>query len=86
MFIDGGTADINFNAVRVTNRNNVAIQIQDIAGDVCEYPLARNLVLLAVVIASESIVRFVLNSERENRSATLGDFSIQNLEMPTPGE
>ena len=52
----------------------------DVAGDVCEYPLARNLVLLAVAIASESLVRFVLDGERRNRSATLGDFAVRELE------
>ena len=55
---------------------------RDVAGDVCEYPLARNLVLLAVAIASEAIIRFVLNSERKNRSATLTDFVVQDLEKP----
>ena len=56
---------------------------KDVVGDVCEYPLARNLVLLAVAIASESIVRFVLDGQREDRSATLGDFSIRVLESPS---
>lgn len=29
----------------------------DVAGDVCEYPLARNLISLAVALASELLVR-----------------------------
>ena len=53
---------------------------RDVAGDVCEYPLARNLVLLAVSIASETIIRFVLDGECQSRSATLKDFAIHNLE------
>lgn len=53
---------------------------RDVAGDVCEYPLARNLILLAVAIASETLIRFVLTGERESRSATLKDFSVHNLE------
>lgn len=53
---------------------------QDVAGDVCEYPLARNLVLLAVAIASEIIVESVLNGSRRNVSATLGDFAVRELE------
>lgn len=52
----------------------------DIAGDVCDYPLARNLVLLAVAIASESIVRFVGEHVRENWSATLCDFAIRPID------
>jgi molybdopterin-synthase adenylyltransferase len=54
----------------------------DVAGDVCDYPLARNLVLLAVAVASETLVRYVLGGTRENWSATLGDFAIRPLEIP----
>ncbi len=52
----------------------------DVEGDVCDYPLARNLVLLAVAIASESVVRFVLQNEKIDRTATLGDFAVRQLE------
>jgi molybdopterin/thiamine biosynthesis adenylyltransferase len=55
---------------------------RDVAGDVCEYPLARNLVLLAVAIAAESIVRYFLGGERQSRSATLADFAVRELEKP----
>jgi molybdopterin/thiamine biosynthesis adenylyltransferase len=54
----------------------------DAAGDVCDYPLARNLVLLAVALASETLVRFVLAGERSNWSVTLHDFVAQRLEVP----
>ena len=54
----------------------------DVAGDVCEYPLARNLVLLAVSLASEALVRFILSGVREDRSATLADFSVREMESP----
>ena len=56
---------------------------KDVAGDVCEYPLARNLVLLAVSVASEALIRFVLSDTREDRSATLSDFSVRVLEPPS---
>ena len=52
----------------------------DVAGDVCDYPLARNLVLLAVALASEVIVRFVLDGSKQNWSATLRDFAVRPLE------
>jgi molybdopterin/thiamine biosynthesis adenylyltransferase len=52
----------------------------DVAGDVCDYPLARNLVLMAVAIASEAVVRFVAEGRRESWSATLGDFSVRPIE------
>ena len=53
---------------------------QDVAGDVCDYPLARNLVLLVVAIASEVIIRFALTGERADFSATLRDFAVRPLE------
>jgi len=53
---------------------------QDVAGDVCDYPLARNLILLVVAVASEIIVRFALAGERKDFSVTLRDFAIRPLE------
>lgn len=52
----------------------------DAEGDVCDYPLARNLVLMAVAIASESVIRFILDDQKSNLSCTLGDFAIRELE------
>lgn len=52
----------------------------DVLGDVCDYPMARNLVLLAVAVASETLVREVLDVERRDWSITLGDFAIRPLE------
>jgi molybdopterin/thiamine biosynthesis adenylyltransferase len=53
---------------------------QDVAGDICDYPLARNLILLVVAVASESIVRFALAGECNDFSVTLRDFAIRPLE------
>ena len=53
---------------------------QDVGGDVCDYPLARNLTLLVVAVASEAIVRFALSGERKDFSITLRDFAIQAME------
>jgi molybdopterin/thiamine biosynthesis adenylyltransferase len=55
----------------------------DVLGDVCDYPLARNLVLLAVAVASETLVRFVLDGTRADWSVTLRDFAVRPLESPT---
>ena len=46
--------------------------------DVCDYPLARNLVLLVRALASELAVRFVLDGSRRNLSVTLGDLTINH--------
>ncbi len=53
---------------------------RDIAGDVCDYPLARNLVLMAAAIASEALIRFVLDGSRTGWSITLRDFAVRPLE------
>lgn len=49
---------------------------RDVAGDVCDYPLARNLVLLSVAVASEAVIRFVATGEKAGWSATLGDLAV----------
>jgi molybdopterin/thiamine biosynthesis adenylyltransferase len=53
----------------------------DAAGDVCDYPLARNLVLLAVAVASEALVRHALSGLRQDFSVTLRDFTVRPLEV-----
>jgi len=47
--------------------------------DVCDYPLARNLILTAVAVASESLIRFIIKGEKTNYTITLGDFAIREL-------
>ena len=53
---------------------------RDVGGDVCDYPLARNLVLLVVAVASEVLIRHALTGVRQDYSATLRDFSVKPLE------
>lgn len=45
--------------------------------DDCDYPLARNLIMLLTGVASEVIVRFVTKREKENYTITLDDFKIE---------
>ncbi|MGE5655514.1 MAG: ThiF family adenylyltransferase [Actinomycetota bacterium] len=45
--------------------------------DVCDYPLARNLVMLTVATACEVIVTFVATKVQQNLTCTLRDFAIQ---------
>lgn len=52
-----------------------------IGPDVCEYPMARNIIMLAVAVATEVLIRFVSKGEKENYDITLGDFKI----MPKTG-
>ena len=52
----------------------------DVTGDVCDYPLARNLVLLAVAVASELVIRYILDGPKTDWSITLRDFAVRPLE------
>jgi molybdopterin-synthase adenylyltransferase len=47
--------------------------------DVCDYPLARNLVMLTVAVACEVIVAFVATKEQQNLTCTIGDFAVRPL-------
>lgn len=47
-----------------------------VEADVCDYPMARNLIQFAVVLASEAVVRFILAGQQQNYSFTLQDLQI----------
>jgi len=47
--------------------------------DICEYPLARNIILMAVSVASESVIRYLEKGVQESYTITLGDFRISRL-------
>jgi molybdopterin-synthase adenylyltransferase len=51
----------------------------DAGPDACDYPLARNLVLLAVAVASEAVVRWALTGARQSWTVTLGDLAVRPL-------
>ena len=53
----------------------------DVEGDVCDYPLARNLVTLVASVAAETVMRYALGEHTEGHSITLGDFAVRNLEV-----
>jgi molybdopterin/thiamine biosynthesis adenylyltransferase len=47
--------------------------------DVCDYPLARNLVMLTVAVACEVIVSFIATHEQRNFTITLKDLAVRSL-------
>ncbi|NJM75534.1 MAG: ThiF family adenylyltransferase [Acaryochloridaceae cyanobacterium RU_4_10] len=51
----------------------------DANDDICDYPLARNLVLLTVAVACEAIVSFVATGERRSFTLTLKDLAVRSL-------
>lgn len=47
--------------------------------DICEYPLARNIIMLAVTVTTEVIIRYLAKGVCENYVITLGDLKITPL-------
>ena len=45
--------------------------------DICDYPLARNLVMLTVAVACEVVVGFAATGERRSFTVTLGDLAVK---------
>ncbi|MEM9924939.1 MAG: ThiF family adenylyltransferase [Cyanobacteria bacterium P01_D01_bin.50] len=45
--------------------------------DICDYPLARNLVTFAVATACEVVIDFVATAQQQSFTVTLGDFAIK---------
>lgn len=48
----------------------------DVNNDVCDYPLARNLVMLTVAVACEAIVSFITTDEQRNFTITFKDLTV----------
>lgn len=49
--------------------------------DVCDYPLARNLVMLTVAVACEVVMTFVASGQQQSFTVTLGDFAVKPFEL-----
>jgi molybdopterin/thiamine biosynthesis adenylyltransferase len=45
--------------------------------DVCDYPLARNLVMLAVAVTCEVVIGFAASGEERSFTVTLGDLAVR---------
>jgi len=54
--------------------------VEQEGADVCDYPLARNLIQFAVALASEAVIRYVLDSQQQSYSFTLRDLRINKEE------
>lgn len=61
--------------------NDVYRVPSDVNDDICDYPLARNLVMLAVAVACEAIVSFVATGEQQHFTITLKDLSVQPFNL-----
>jgi molybdopterin-synthase adenylyltransferase len=53
----------------------------DAQNDICDYPLARNLVMLTVAVAAEAIITLITIGEQQNYTITFKDLTIQGLNL-----
>ena len=44
--------------------------------DVCEYPLSRNITLLATTVAAEALIQYLATGNKNSYDITLGDLNI----------
>src|SRR4030042_6254156 len=68
-----GYAEVIWNERYIVPKSNTGV-------DVCEYPLSRNICMMAVIVAIETIICYINSGEKISRSITLGDFKIMELE------
>lgn len=47
--------------------------------DICDYPLARNISLLTVIVGVEEIIRYIQTGKRQNYAITLKDMRISHF-------
>jgi molybdopterin/thiamine biosynthesis adenylyltransferase len=68
---------------QVTYDEFYKVPSDQVEGDVCDYPLARNIILLTVVVMAEEILDFFLSSKprKKNWTITLKDLRINELKL-----
>lgn len=49
--------------------------------DVCEYPLARNIILLSIAVTSEVLIRYIDNGTKDDFMITLKDMKITQKDI-----
>lgn len=70
---DDGFAEIKWN-------DSYSIPAKEVKQeDICDYPLAANLVQITVAVLSEIIVQFVTTNKRYNKEITLRDIGVHNV-------
>lgn len=70
---------LNADCAEVTWNENYRIPRDVVGLDVCDYALARNIIMLAVVVGTESLIRFINSGIKENYLISLGDFKITKM-------
>lgn len=76
--IHAGMSDNGFSEIKWNDNYKIPENDHE-QEDICDYPLAANLVYLTVAVLAEIITQFIIHSEMNNREITLRDINIHTL-------
>jgi len=76
--VHAGMSDDGFAEIKWNKYYKIPL-IETKQNDICDYPLAANLVHMTVAVLSEVIVQFVVNDEYVNKEITLKDISVHKI-------
>ena len=76
--VHAGMSDDGFAEIKWNDRYNIPEKEVE-QDDVCDYPLAANLVQITSSILAEIIVQFITTGKQLNREITLKDIGIHNI-------
>ena len=76
--VHAGMSDSGFSEIK-WNNNYIIPKVETEQKDICDYPLAANLVHLTVSLLSEIIVQYVSFGKQFNREITLKDISVHKV-------
>jgi len=76
--VHAGMSDDGFAEVKWNDNYNIP-EVEVEQDDICDYPLAANLVQLTSSVLAEVVIQFVVSKTKANREITLKDISIHSL-------
>jgi len=76
--IHAGMSDDGFAEIKWNNIYSIPV-VEVKQEDICDYPLAANLVHFTVAVLSEVIVQFISNGKQLNREITLKDTGVHQI-------
>lgn len=76
--VHAGMSDDGFAEIKWNDTYNIP-SFEAEQDDICDYPLAANLVHFTVAVLSEAIVQYVTTGKKLNRDITLKDIGVHNI-------
>lgn len=76
--VHAGMSDDGFSEIK-WNENYSIPQKEVEQDDICDYPLAANLVHMTVAVLAESVIQFITTGKKLNRDITLKDIGVHKI-------